>query len=69
MDPVSGAHTEAREQARYNACPALEGYPDCHLDDSASRVQYSTKFMAQKNSLAHKAKRQITPRAFGVNSY
>jgi hypothetical protein len=53
----------------YNACPALEGYPDCHPDDSASRAQYSAAFMAQKKSLAPKAKRQITPHTFETNSY
>jgi hypothetical protein len=64
------AHRQKDEnRLAYNACPALEGYPDCHPDDSASRAQYSTEFMAQKKSLAPKARRQITPRTFGANSY
>jgi hypothetical protein len=38
----------------YNTCPALEGYPDCHPDGSASWSLYSTtgEFMAQKKSPA-----------------
>ena len=37
-----------------NTCPALEGYPDCHPDGSASWTLYSTagEFMAQKKSPA-----------------
>jgi hypothetical protein len=38
----------------YNTCPALEGYPDCHPDDSASWSLYSTtgELRAQKTSPA-----------------
>jgi hypothetical protein len=38
----------------YNTCPAFEGYPDCHSDDSASWAQYSTtgELMAHKKSPA-----------------
>jgi hypothetical protein len=37
-----------------NTCPALEGYPDCHPDDSALWPQYSTtgKIMAERKSFA-----------------
>jgi len=55
----------AREWAQYlgqkhenafasNTCPALEGYPDCHPDGSASWSLYSTtgKIMVEKKSPA-----------------
>jgi hypothetical protein len=34
--------TNAREVQSTITCPALEGYPDCHPDDRASRTIYST---------------------------
>jgi hypothetical protein len=48
-------HKQKHETAfALNTCPALEGYPDCHPDDSASWAQYSTagESMAQKKSPA-----------------
>lgn len=65
-------HKEKHENAFVsNDCPALEGYPDCHPDGSASWAQYSTmgEVAAQKKSPAPKTKRQITPSSFGANAY
>lgn len=48
-------HKQKHENAfSSNACPELEGYPDCHPDGAASWGQYSTtgEFMAQKQSPA-----------------
>jgi hypothetical protein len=48
-------HKQKHESAfAANACPELEGYPDCHPDGSASWAQYSTasEFMAHKKSPA-----------------
>jgi hypothetical protein len=65
IDVNPSSTQSAREWAQYlgqkheitfasNACPALEGYPDCHPDGAASWAQYSTtgEFMAQKKSPA-----------------
>jgi hypothetical protein len=47
-------HKQTHENAfASNTCPALEGYPDCHPDGSASWAQYSTgEFMAHKKNPA-----------------
>jgi hypothetical protein len=65
IDVNPSSSQSAREWAQYlghkqkhentfasSACPALEGYPDCHPDGSASWDQYSTtgKSMAQKKN-------------------
>ena len=67
IDVNPSSTQSAREWAQYlgqkqkhenwfasNACPELEGYPDCHPDGSASWTQYSTtdEFMAHKKSPA-----------------
>ena len=65
IDVNPSSAQSAREWARYlgqkrenafasNACPALEGYPDCHPDGSASWSLYSItgKIMAEKKSPA-----------------
>ena len=65
-------HQEKHENAFVsNDCPALEGYPDCHPDGSASWAQYSTTggVAAQKKSPAPKTKRQVTRPSFGTNAY
>ena len=57
IDANPSSAQSAREWANAfasNTCPALEGYPDCHPDGSASWTLYSTagEFMAQKKSPA-----------------
>jgi hypothetical protein len=49
-----GHRQEHKKALTSNTCPTLEGYPDCHLDGTASWAQYSTtgKFVAQKKSPA-----------------
>jgi hypothetical protein len=65
IDVNPSSAPSAREWAQYpgqnhevafasNSCPALEGYPDCHPDGSASWTPYSTtgELMVQKTSPA-----------------